>query len=269
MKENLEVALAWVLAHEGGFVNHPKDPGGATNKGVTQRVYDGYRTRKGLAPRSVRGISAEEVAEIYRAQYWQAVRGDDLPAGLDYAVFDYAVNSGPRRAAMDLQRELGVKVDGVIGQITLAACARADVFDLIVRLCERRMRFLRALKHWPTFGRGWTRRVMGQHEGAQDDDTGVIDRAIGLAAGEAARAQAPVAPVPGKAEERERESVMESTTVQASAVQVASGLGGGVAAVGALEGPAQIAVIVACAVVVVAALWIMRERIKKWASGEH
>lgn len=273
MRESLEVALAWVLAHEGGFVNHPKDPGGATNKGVTQRVYDGYRARRGLAPRSVRGISAEEVAEIYRAQYWQAVRADELPAGLDYAVFDYAVNSGPRRAAMDLQRELGVKVDGVIGQVTLAACARVDVFELIVRLCERRMRFLRALKHWPTFGRGWTRRVMGQFEGAQDDDTGVIDRAIALAAGEAARAQAPAAPAPGKGEERERESITESTTVQASALQIASGAGGAVATAGSFLGGlgewAQIVAIAAFVVMTLAAVWIMRERIGKWASGER
>lgn len=269
MRENLEVALTWVLAHEGGFVNHPKDPGGATNKGVTQRVYDGYRDRKGLSRRSVRGIEANEVAEIYRAQYWQAVRADDLPAGLDYCVFDYAVNSGPRRAAMDLQRELGIKVDGVIGQITLAAVAKADVFDLIVRLCERRMRFLKALKHWPTFGRGWTRRVMGQHVGAQDDDTGVIDRSIGLAAGDAARIAAPPVPAPGKGEEVERDSITQSTTMQAAGAQLLTAAGTGAAAVQGFDGTVQLVLVVFAGLTALLAVWIMRERIKKWASGDR
>jgi lysozyme family protein len=269
MRANFDTALDWVLAHEGGFVNHPKDPGGATNRGVTQRVYDGYRERKGLARRSVRAIAAEEVREIYWAQYWNAVRGDDLPSGLDYAVFDYAVNSGPRRAAMDLQRELGVKVDGVIGQVTLAAISRVDVFDLIVRLCERRMRFLRALKHWKTFGRGWTRRVMGQHEGAQEDDTGVIDRAMALAAGDAVTVKPAPVPVPGKAEERECASVTESTTVRASGLQILTGLGTVFGGLLGVSGPTQIAVVIAGCAVTLLAIWIMRERIKALADGWH
>lgn len=267
MRENLQPALRWVLAHEGGFVNHPKDPGGPTNRGVTQRVYDGYRDRIGQPRRSVRAITNDEVGEIYLRQYWKPIRGDDLPAGLDYAVFDFAVNSGVKRAAQELQRVLGVKVDGTIGEVTLAAARKADVFDLIERLCARRMEFLRGLRTWPTFGKGWSRRVMGQHDGAQDDDAGVIDRAIGLAAGDADRISPPVAAAQGKAEAPERTSPVESSTVQASAVQIASGAGAGIAAVGALDGWAQIAVIGFAGLVILLAIWILRERLRAWAEG--
>ena len=99
-------SLARVLAHEGGYSNHPKDPGGATMKGVTQRVYDGYRKGKGLAVRSVKGITTDELNEIYDRQYWDAVKGDLLPAGVDYVLFDGAVNSWPGRSIMWLQQAL-------------------------------------------------------------------------------------------------------------------------------------------------------------------
>lgn len=184
MRSDRETALRYILAHEGGKVDHPKDPGGRTNMGVTQRVYDSWRRSRGLAPRDVWTIELSEALAIYNAQYLDPIRYDDLPAGLGYAVADYAVNSGVSRAARDLQREIGVKADGIIGQITLARLDEiaergpADVADLIIRYCERRMAFLRRLKTWGTFGRGWTRRVMGHRDGAQADDNGVIDYAV-------------------------------------------------------------------------------------------
>lgn len=162
MKSNFQKCLNLVLIHEGGYVNHPADPGGATNKGVIQRVYNAYRKRKGQSARSVRHITDAEVRDIYKRQYWDRVEGDDLPYGVDYAVFDYAVNSGTARAENEIQRVLGsVTVDGQIGQVTLAAIEDADPKKLIVDLCNRRMRFLKRLKHWKTFGRGWTRRIDG------------------------------------------------------------------------------------------------------------
>jgi lysozyme family protein len=178
--------LPLVLAHEGGFSDHPRDPGGATMKGVTQRVYDHYRELKGLEPRSVRHITTRELEEIYQKQYFDAVKGDQLPAGLDYAVFDYAVNSGPGRAAKDLQRTLGrgLKVDGQIGLGTLAVIREAMAEDeegLIQKYCDRRLRFLRGLKTWDVFGKGWGRRVFGNHEGFQETDKGVVDYAIMMA----------------------------------------------------------------------------------------
>ncbi|WLJ71093.1 hypothetical protein [Sphingomonas phage Kimi] len=176
---NYDKALPLVLAHEGGFVDHPKDPGGPTNKGVTQRVYDAYRTNIGLAKRSVRLIETGEVRQIYRDQYWNLVSADQLPEGLDYAVFDYAVNSGVGKAVKDLQRELGVGVDGVVGELTIRAAKGVnDLEDLIVRYCNRRLSFLRSLKTWATFGKGWKRRVDGDFDGFKEGDRGVLDYSI-------------------------------------------------------------------------------------------
>lgn len=168
-------ALPRVLVHEGGYANDPHDPGGATNRGVTHRVYDAFRKRKGLEPRDVRQITAEEIAQIYRFQYWDVVRGDELPAGVDYVVFDGAVNSGPSQSVKWLQRALGnVVVDGVCGQATLrAAQEHPEPLRLIEAICNRRMDFLRALRTWERFGKGWTRRV---------DDVRKAGKALALAA---------------------------------------------------------------------------------------
>lgn len=160
MKANYPRCLKCVLVHEGGKADHPKDPGGRTNQGVIQRVYDGYRRRKGLAQRDVWLMTPKERDEIYRVQYWDAIRGDALPAGVDYAVFDGAVNSGPVQSAKWLQRAVGVTADGQIGEATLAAVeAHPNPSSLISDICERRMLFLRQLRTFPTFGKGWTNRV--------------------------------------------------------------------------------------------------------------
>lgn len=159
MKDNIAACLYVIARHEGGYVNHPKDPGGATNKGITQRVYDGFRTMKGLNQRPVKQISDAEVESIYRNQYWDAVRGDNLPDGIDLAVFDYAVNSGVSRAAKALQSALGVKADGHIGMVTLATVQAANAPQIIKAVCDGRLAFLKRLKTWDTFGKGWNRRV--------------------------------------------------------------------------------------------------------------
>ncbi|MBT3139987.1 hypothetical protein KL867_02895 [Ruegeria litorea] len=198
MRTNYPQIQAWVGLSEGGYVNHPRDPGGATDRGITQRTFDAWNRKQGKPKRAVRGISKHVAEQIIEFQYLDAVRAADLPAGLDYAMADYAVNSGPGRAAKDLQRTLGVAADGVIGVQTLAAGAKADNADLIQRLCQRRMRFLRGLKHWNTFKGGWTRRVMGDQPGVQIRDIGVIDRAVQLAR-DASAIPAPVAVTPGKA----------------------------------------------------------------------
>lgn len=153
-------ALPRVLVHEGGYVNDRFDPGGATNKGVTYRVYDAYRTMRNLPTRDVRDISPAEVSEIYRLQYWDKVSGDQLPPGVDYVLFDGAVNSGPSQSIKWLQRALGVTVDGQIGQATLQAVTeRGNPAALIDAICDRRLAFLQALKTWPRFGKGWAARV--------------------------------------------------------------------------------------------------------------
>ena len=160
---SFSAALHHVLAHEGGYSNHPADPGGPTMKGIIQRVYDADRRARNLPPRPVREIAQSELVAIYRRQYWTAIAGDALPAGIDYVVFDCAVNSGPVQAAKWLQRALGIAADGQVGAVTRAAAAaavaqgrRAVVVDAI---CARRLAMLRSLRTWPVFGTGWARRV--------------------------------------------------------------------------------------------------------------
>ena len=170
METNFNKSLDLVLRYEGGWSNHPADPGGATMKGVTQRVYDGYRARKKMEKRSVRNIDITELREIYKKQYWDAVDGDSLPPGLDYAMFDYAVNSGPVRAIKDLQRALGVKVDGHMGQATLAAATTRQMWlspmTCVNKLVDIREAFLKSLSTFKVFGKGWMARTKGVRLGA-------------------------------------------------------------------------------------------------------
>lgn len=159
MKSNFEQAYRWILQHEGGYVNHPKDPGGATNKGITQRTYDAYRTGSGMPRQDVRNIGNPEVRAIYENQYAIPIWFDRLPAGVDYALFDFAVNSGPARAVQFLQRLVGARADGIVGSQTLVKVLVVDAQSLITRLCDARLKYMRSLKTWKTFGRGWQRRV--------------------------------------------------------------------------------------------------------------
>lgn len=159
MKDNFAKSLAAVLVHEGGYVNDPVDPGGATNKGVTQAVYDSWRVTHGQSVRSVRHIEQAELLGIYKLRYWDQVRGDDLPSGVDYAVFDYAVNSGVSRSSKYLQAVVGVAQDGKIGSQTIAAVKSLSAAIVIDRLCDKRLDFLRGLGTFWRFGKGWTNRV--------------------------------------------------------------------------------------------------------------
>jgi lysozyme family protein len=157
--EDFGPSLAHVLASEGGFVDNPHDPGGATDEGVTQHQYDLWRTAKGLPTRSVRFIDPNEVEAIYRSSYWNAVRGDQLPAGVDYCVFDWSVLAGPHRAAEHLQQAVGAKVDGSIGDRTLAAVRAADPRRVINAVCAERLAYLKTRPGWPFFKNGWSNRV--------------------------------------------------------------------------------------------------------------
>lgn len=153
---NFPNALRLVLKHEGGFSKHPADPGGATMLGVTKRVWEAY-TGDVVTEADMKQLTPEDVAPLYKRDYWDKCNCDALPAGVDYAVFDYAVNSGVMRACKVLQATLGVVTDGKIGPATVAAARASE--GLIQRYCGERLRFLKALPHWPSFGKGWERRV--------------------------------------------------------------------------------------------------------------
>lgn len=159
MKESFGRALTELYLHEGGFVDHPKDPGGATNRGITKTRLESEYGR----PVSIDELKALPVSEsdrIYRQCYWDKVRADELPAGLDYAVFDMAVNSGPYAAAKTLQKVLGEVRDGIIGRQTIAAAKTVPVMQVIADFNAERLKMLTTLDTWKTFGKGWTRRVL-------------------------------------------------------------------------------------------------------------
>lgn len=169
MQSNFAASIALVLRAEGGYADNAKDPGGATNMGITRATLAAWRgVPVNRLPKSeVRNLAVAEATTIYRARYWTPIYADDLPAGLDYAVMDYAVNSGPSQAAKDLQRVLGVTVDGRIGPKTVAA-SKAAMPGVIDRLCDARLAFLRGLSTWATFGKGWASRVESVRKAARD-----------------------------------------------------------------------------------------------------
>ncbi|MCA0057902.1 MULTISPECIES: glycosyl hydrolase 108 family protein [unclassified Mesorhizobium] len=158
MDRNFTRALALILKSEGGWSDNPADPGGATMKGVTLANFRRY-VKADAVKADLRKISDAQLATVYRRFYWDAVAGAELPDGVDYAVFDYAVNSGPSRAAKYLQAVVGTAQDGRIGPETLAAVASRPAAVVIDNLCDARLAFLKRLPTWPTFGKGWSSRV--------------------------------------------------------------------------------------------------------------
>ena len=162
-----EEALEHVLKHEGGFVNHKLDKGGITNLGVTIAVWEEWIGRESSED-EMRNLKPEDVAPLYKKMYWDRVKGDDLPSGVNYCVFDAAVNSGTGRAAKWLQEAVGAVPDGAIGAKTLAKVAAHDADSLVNAYCDVRLNFLKSLKTFDTFGKGWSRRVEGVRQTALD-----------------------------------------------------------------------------------------------------
>lgn len=159
----LDDALKFVLRWEGGFVDNPKDPGGRTNKGVTQAVYDEWRKRQGLAVQDVKLIADAEVHAIYAAEYWARARCDLLDGPLDVVQFDTAVNMGVGRAVRFLQASVGCGVDGDFGPGTERAVAGCDVGSTVAAYCQKREDFYRAIvaktPDRAVFLKGWLNRL--------------------------------------------------------------------------------------------------------------
>ena len=158
MEANFFKSLEMVLKHEGGFVDHPDDPGGATNKGITHKTYSDFLGRPLEDVDELKNIPDEHVQLIYKQGYWDKVKGDNLPSGVDFAIFDWAVNSGPGRAAKALQKAVGATADGAVGPKTLAAVEAADAAEIIKAVADDREAFYKSLRTFNTFGKGWLRR---------------------------------------------------------------------------------------------------------------
>jgi len=157
MKQNFEECMARLLEHEGGYVWHAQDPGGETNFGVTRATYEQYVGRQ-VMDGEMEGLTHDDVYPIYKENYWGTVRGDDLPSGVDWSTFDWAVNSGKSRASKALQRIVGVEADGGIGPMTLQAVAEVEPEEIIKQMHYVRDNFYRSLDTFEVFGNGWVRR---------------------------------------------------------------------------------------------------------------
>jgi lysozyme family protein len=244
-----DASLQRLLIHEGGYSNHPADPGGPTNFGITIGDYRRY-VKPDATASDVRAMRLEEAKAIYRSKYWDAMRCDDLPAGLDYAVFDYGVNSGIGRAGNVLRRilHLPATTSSVTGDVTRAAEA-VDAKQAIAALCDERLTFLQHLRTWPVFGRGWGRRVAE-----------VKAAALAMADAAGKGAKAPAASAPGKGAAKPKNAVRNST------------IGGAIVAGGAAVAPSHgtaitITVLIMTIVIAVGAwfFWRWRHRQKQEA----
>lgn len=187
MRETLPKALALMFGHEGGYSNVKTDSGGPTKFGITHKTLAAHRGVKSVTAEQVKAMTIDEATEIYRQSYWAQSGGDLLPVGLDYAAFDFGVNSGPARAVKVLQGVLGVAQDGNAGTLTIAAVNKfpGGLEKLIKAFCAARMDYLRGLKDpktgFPVNGRGWTIRVTGiDPKGLYAPAPGVIGNALAM-----------------------------------------------------------------------------------------
>ena len=241
VQQSYEGALARLFVHEGGYTNHPSDPGGPTNFGITIGDYRKY-VKPAATAADVKAMTLDEAKRIYRAKYWDAQRCDDLPPGVDYAVFDYGVNSGIGRSGKVLRRSLDLPDDSsVVNDRVIEAAAAADAKALVASICDERLRFLQRLKTWDVFGKGWGRRVAE-----------VKATSLALAAGLPIKGKAARATAAGKG----------SVPVTKAAQQ---GSAGAIAAAGAAAAQQAhqsgvngwtVALIVACAVALAAGGWL-------------
>jgi lysozyme family protein len=178
MDRNFSRAINAVLEYEGGYVNNPQDKGGPTNLGVTLANFRAYVKPDGTID-DLKKLTREQAGVVFRRHYWDEVMGSSLPDGIDLCVFDYAVNSGPSRAVKLLQTLAGTAADGKIGSKTLAAVEAIEPGMLIDELCDGRLKFLKGIPSFPTFGKGWVSRVekvraLAHTMVAQPDNTKVV-----------------------------------------------------------------------------------------------
>jgi lysozyme family protein len=158
MQSDWQKSFELMLKSEGGYVNNPADPGGMTNLGVTKATWENWVGRASDEA-EMRGLTPEKVEPLYKKKYWDAVRGDELPPGISYLCFDFAVNAGAGRSIKTLQTAVGVTPDGGFGPMTMAAVQAVDPVELIERFSQAKEDFYRSLTTFATFGKGWLNRV--------------------------------------------------------------------------------------------------------------
>jgi lysozyme family protein len=169
MADTFDTCLAFTLREEGGYVDNPADPGGATNMGITLATYRGWSDNPDLGAAQVQDMTRRTAEAIYRSSYWNPLRADALPQGVDLSVFDMSVNAGIWRSARLLQRAIdftGDEVDGCIGPETLGAAAKCDPRTLVNDLADRQADFYRSLVDFDTFGAGWLNRTEARRAAA-------------------------------------------------------------------------------------------------------
>ena len=169
MADTFDTCLAFTLREEGGYMDDPADPGGATNMGITFATYRQWSDNSDLGPIQVQDMTERTARAIYRTLYWNPLRADALPAGVDLSVFDMGVNAGIWWSARLLQRALGFtgeEVDGCIGPETLGAAAKCNARTLVNDLADRQSAYYRPLPDFPTFGTGWLNRTEARRRAA-------------------------------------------------------------------------------------------------------
>lgn len=157
---SFETSIERILGHEGGLVDNPNDPGGLTQWGISQRTYPKL---------DIKALTREQAIALYRRDFYEPIGGDNLPKGVAYQLLDTAINSGISTALRMLQRAIGVADDGHIGPVTLAAIKATEPHDLVMRFIAERLEFMTRCSGWPTFSRGWTRRIATNLRYGADD----------------------------------------------------------------------------------------------------
>lgn len=166
MKDNWTECLAQILKSEGGYVDDPRDNGGATNFGVTKKTYENWVGRE-VTKEEIKNLTIEDVAPIYKDRYWNLVRSDELKDGCDLLLFDLAVHSGPRRSVKIAQQTAETLVDGLIGPKTIAAINAMDQTEFIKKFSENRLDFYKRIEAWKHFENGFRNRVKKTQIAAQ------------------------------------------------------------------------------------------------------
>lgn len=270
-RETLPVALTLMFGHEGGYVNVASDRGGPTKYGITHKTLAAHRGKASVTAAQVRAMSIEEATDIYQRSYWGQSGGDVLPPGLDYAAFDFGVNSGPARAVKVLQKVVGVRVDGHLGEDTLKA-ARAypgGIATLIRDYCAARMAYLRTLTNaktgFPANGRGWTIRVTGKDpKGQWKDQPGVLGNALKLAADASGRGvEVPDLPAEAQAKADSRDTGLGEILKKPEAWGPLTSLVTGLGSLTAGSGPVQWALALAMLAGVGVGVWFVVQRVRE------